>query len=284
MSTRIKYHPLAEQLHYDVRITISEATGRQAMTAEIGYEMSVQPAAKQGWSGYCLRLDRTPARYLLHTPNPAEEVIQRLAAPMLQLEVMLSDKGIPTQVRNHGAIWQHWREEVRPAIASGYTGALVDDLIYKTDAVLLHHDTLLETVSVKDWILQHYFSGPYNRSFNPFTRNTLDTHVLFQALGNTALPLQEQWHQVTNDPPFQFEISSFLMKEYDSASASDHIERKTGATRPFALQVQKNGFYNLHPDNGWCRDFLFSYDIHAASVYHKNITLKLTPSKNARYE
>jgi hypothetical protein len=266
MTALPKYYPLDRPLQFQARVSVTERDHFRTTDTALVYGLSLQPAAKQGWRDYCLQIDRTESRYENRSANPADEVVFALAAPLRQVELLLDAQGAPTRLRNHAAIWQHWKETTRPAVLSAYSGPWVEAMVGKAERSLLHPESVVDALMGNDWVLQQYFAG---------MRRAADSSPFRFRLAGRPVQIPEKWQAAGAQ---EFSIEGGIAGKEGSLhwnSLLPPAQRKDHPVEPPV--ITKRGSYRLLPGSLWCAGFDCSYAISFGSRYEKHIQLQLSP-------
>ncbi|PZF73586.1 hypothetical protein [Taibaiella soli] len=282
MGWHLPYRPLDTALKFQVSVQTESTFNGDNSGANIRYGLQLRPAPKQGWGDYCLEVQQTDTRYHTGKINPADDVILRLAAPWKKLELLLDKNGNPYNIRNHVEIWQLWNEDVRIAVQATYKGQWVDEMVRKTDDLILHPDQLLKTILTKDQVLANYFNDVYKRVFDFRTQHSAPATSMQHVMGENFVPLQEVWQYRKTPAGGHVDAEGFLPETADMTSVKsvkEWLQRKTGTVITEQLEVKRAANYEISQQTGWYNAFNTISIMRLGNVWQKRTTIQLSPEK-----
>lgn len=283
MGWHLPYRPLDTTLKFQVNIQTESTYEKDNTGANIRYGLQLRPAPKQGWGDYCLEIQQSGAKYHTGKINPADDVVLRLARPWQKLELLLDKNGKPHKIRNHTEIWQLWNEDVRPAIQATYTGEWVDEMVRKTDYLVLHPDYLLKTILTKDQVLANYFNDIYTRVFDFRTQQSATLTHMQYIMGDSFVPLQEAWQYRKTNSGGHIDTEGFLPENTDTKLAQpirDWLKKKNGTETTDRLEVKRAANYEINQDTGWYSGFNTISIMRLGNAWQKRTTIQLSLEKN----
>lgn len=283
MGWHLPYRPLDTMLQFQVSIQTESTFNGDNSGANIRYGLQLRPAPKQGWGDYCLEIQQKGLRYHTGKINPADDVVLRLAAPLKKLELLLDKNGRPYKIRNHAEIWQLWNEDIRVAVQATYKGAWVDELVRKTDNLMLHPDQLLQTILTKDQVLANYFNDIYRRVFDFRTQHSAPATNMQYIMGESFVPLQEVWQYTKTSGGGRVDAEGFLPETADVSSVKavrEWLQRKSGSEITERLEVMRAANYEISQETGWYSRFNTISIMRLGNSWQKRTTIQLSPEKN----
>jgi|GEM_PF-5677896 len=130
MALRIVYSPLVQPLHFGVSIQQDEQKNNESTRSRLDYRLQVSPKPVLG--NMALVIQKTfPGGANDSAANPADQLVQRLAEPLWEVEVLLNRQGQPVEIYNHAAIFQRWNS-IRQQVLASYISPMYTEKILTT--------------------------------------------------------------------------------------------------------------------------------------------------------
>jgi hypothetical protein len=191
VSFSIKYFSLDKTLFFNATIVVKERVGDVESMFTYTYDINIGWAGhKSGWD-YVLFVQKQNPALSPSTGNLADILIAELGEPANYIEITIY-KNAQKKLSNVQDVIDKWQVKYKQLMHT-YQGKWAEAIIDRTTNAYKNGTAILKHFITKDWILNTYFMGIYDVTFDYSGRSTNNQHLLHNALGNTICQFNERY-------------------------------------------------------------------------------------------